>query len=280
MVSGLKNRMQQYSPNDISAHLYDIVNSKIKPAELLDNEIEIIEREISKLKNSNIKILDVGAGTGRHAIKLVELGYDVTAVEASKEMVAEMKKKLSKISTLNFEKLKYGSFEVINSSIFEYEPEQKFDLIMLFWNTWNEIALNDKLAENLIQKLNHLLNKDGIIILNMDDPAQVDFEHLHFETEVKVREGNIARNLMQKWQTIHWYKDLKKSVALEEIFEVVPDDKHQDKQNYKLLTSTKIEQRWYSFEEIKVLFSPKNMNVERISVNFSGEMYILLKNIL
>ena len=37
------------------------------------------------VEKENIKILDIGAGTGRYSIPLAEEGYDVTAVELVKQ---------------------------------------------------------------------------------------------------------------------------------------------------------------------------------------------------
>ena len=45
----------------------------------------IIDQGMQELKVTNredIKILDIGAGTGRYSVSLCEEGYDVTAVEA------------------------------------------------------------------------------------------------------------------------------------------------------------------------------------------------------
>ena len=55
--------------------------------EYLDRIME--EREIEK---KAVKILDLGAGTGRYAIPLYEEGYDVTAVEPVKHSLGVMRK--------------------------------------------------------------------------------------------------------------------------------------------------------------------------------------------
>lgn len=41
---------------------------------------------------TSAKILDVGCGTGRHAVELAKRGYDVTGVDISRGMLAEAKK--------------------------------------------------------------------------------------------------------------------------------------------------------------------------------------------
>ena len=42
---------------------------------------------------SQIKILDVGAGTGRYSVPLAEEGYDVTALELVKHNLGRLKQK-------------------------------------------------------------------------------------------------------------------------------------------------------------------------------------------
>lgn len=46
------------------------------------------------------RILDVGAGTGRLALRLEKLGARVTALDVSEKMLAELKKKYKKIVTV------------------------------------------------------------------------------------------------------------------------------------------------------------------------------------
>ena len=47
-----------------------------------------------------LKILDVGGGNGRLAVKLVEIGGDVTVVDVSEEMIKNIKIKSSKLKTV------------------------------------------------------------------------------------------------------------------------------------------------------------------------------------
>ena len=77
--------------------------------------------EISKtnetLRPQDIKILDIGAGTGRYSVALAEEGYDVTAVELVKYNLGILKKKNSNVkamqgNALNLRKLDNNTFDV------------------------------------------------------------------------------------------------------------------------------------------------------------------------
>lgn len=64
-----------------------------------------------------VKLLDIGAGTGRYSVALAEEGYDVTAVELVKYNLGILKKKAGGVKALhgnamNLKKLESGSFDV------------------------------------------------------------------------------------------------------------------------------------------------------------------------
>ncbi|MBU4002204.1 MAG: class I SAM-dependent methyltransferase, partial [Proteobacteria bacterium] len=54
-------------------------------------ECDFIEKEINF--NKAIKILDVGCGTGRHAIELSKRGYDLTGIDLSESQLRRAKEK-------------------------------------------------------------------------------------------------------------------------------------------------------------------------------------------
>lgn len=75
---------------------------------------EVIPKEIPK---ENIRILDIGAGTGKYSVALANEGYDVTAVELVKYNLGILKSKGSKVkamqgNALNLKKLEDESFDV------------------------------------------------------------------------------------------------------------------------------------------------------------------------
>ena len=73
------------------------------------------------VEKENIKILDVGAGTGRYSIPLAEEGYDVTAVELVKHNLGRLKQKSSLVKAYQGNALKLSRFE-----------DGTFDLTLVF----------------------------------------------------------------------------------------------------------------------------------------------------
>ena len=66
--------------------------------------------EIRAAKKHRIKILDVGAGTGRYSVPLAEDGYDVTALELVKHNLGRLKQKSDKVKAYQGNAVKLKKF--------------------------------------------------------------------------------------------------------------------------------------------------------------------------
>ena len=69
-------------------------------------ECDFIEKELSF--NKSLKIIDVGCGTGRHAIELTNRGYSVTGIDLSDSQLNRAKDK-ARIAGLEIEFLKHDA---------------------------------------------------------------------------------------------------------------------------------------------------------------------------
>ena len=90
-------------------------------------------KEMIRRDNSEIKILDIGAGTGRYSVALAEEGYDVTAVELVKYNLGILKQKGSTVKAMQGNALKLSKLE--NNS---------FDLTLLFGPMYHLFTKEDK----------------------------------------------------------------------------------------------------------------------------------------
>ena len=79
--------------------------------------MKYIHEAITTFQPQDIKILDIGAGTGRYSVALAEEGYDVTAVELVKYNLGILKTKNSSVkamqgNALNLKKLNSNTFDI------------------------------------------------------------------------------------------------------------------------------------------------------------------------
>ena len=95
--------------------------------------MKYIHECIANLDTKNIKILDIGAGTGRYSVALAEEGYDVTAVELVKYNLGILKKKNSNVKAYQGNALKLSRFE-----------DESFDITLLFGPMYHLFGFEDK----------------------------------------------------------------------------------------------------------------------------------------
>lgn len=94
-----------------------------------------LERLARGMAPSDIKILDVGAGTGKYSIALSDLGYDVTAVELVKYNLGILKKNSNgRVKAYQGNAMKLKRFE-----------DNYFDLTFVFGPMYHLYTFEDKL---------------------------------------------------------------------------------------------------------------------------------------
>lgn len=83
--------------------------------------------------NEDIKILDIGAGTGRYSVALANEGYDVTAIELVKYNLGILKQKKSSVKAFQGNALNLKRFN-----------DNTFDLTLLFGPMYHLFEYSDK----------------------------------------------------------------------------------------------------------------------------------------
>ena len=95
--------------------------------------MKYIHEYLPQGKKETIKILDVGAGTGRYSVQLAGEGYDVTAVELVKYNLGILKSKKSSVKAYQGNALNLSRFEA-----------DQFDMVLVFGPMYHLYTKEDK----------------------------------------------------------------------------------------------------------------------------------------
>ena len=116
-------------------------------------EVDFIENELNHDKNC--KILDIGCGTGRHAIELTKRGYSVTGVDLSGSM---LKKAREKSAALGLD----IDFQLADARNLPFE--QEFDLAIMLCEGAFPLMETDEMNFEILKNAAKALKKDGKFI--------------------------------------------------------------------------------------------------------------------
>lgn len=109
--------------------------------------------ELRASKNANnIKILDIGAGTGAYSIPLANEGYDVTAIELVKYNVGVLKSKGSTV------KARQG-----NALRLKNEPDNEYDVVLVLGPMYHLFKEEDKVK--VLQEARRVVKLEGVIFV-------------------------------------------------------------------------------------------------------------------
>lgn len=115
-----------------------------------------IEEVISQIKNAasnqQIKIADIGAGTGRYSVELCHKGYDVTAVELVKHNLEILRSKHENIKTWQ------GDARDLH-----FLPDAAFDVTLLFGPMYHLHGDENKLKA--LEEARRITKKGGFILV-------------------------------------------------------------------------------------------------------------------
>ena len=117
-------------------------------------EIDYIHSLIQRFAESQIKtVLDIGCGTGMHAAFMSQLGYHVTGVDLSPEMIENALAK----------NIPNSSFQVGNAT--DFNLSKKFEVITSLFHVLSYQTANENLQKMLNNAAKHLL-RNGIFIFD------------------------------------------------------------------------------------------------------------------
>ncbi len=116
--------------------------------------------DVSKVKN----VLDMAAGSGRHAVIFAKKGLNVTAVDLSENLISVGKKNAESENV---------KIEFVHSDIRRFDPNIKYHLIL---NLFTSIGYFEKDEENyfILNKAYNLLENNGYFVLDYFNKSFVE----------------------------------------------------------------------------------------------------------
>ncbi len=151
---------------------------------------------------SQIKLLDIGAGTGRYSVALAQEGYEVTAVELVKHNLGILKSKGSNVrailgNALNLKKL----------------PDEYFDVTLLFGPMYHLFGFEDKLKA--LSEAKRVTKRGGIILVAyvMNEYGVITYAF----KERNIRACMEENRLTEDFHTVSEMKDLYDYMRIEDI---------------------------------------------------------------
>lgn len=241
------------NPNDPTAKFNDIVYSPLKGEEVSNQELSLIK----SLKSIPAKILDIACGTGRHLIPLSQRGYDIIGIDSSKRMLDVLIAKFKKA-------------KIIYADILDYKfGNEKFDLIILMWNAFNEVALTKSDAIKLLKKIRTILAEGGKVLINIDDPKTFDPRKLKFSYDPEYK----GKKYCSRWEVIKYFKSTNTTISKEEIQVFGKGEKRLEH------AETLIKQRWWDYKQISELAEKNDFRVGLRKVKCNEEFYIILDKV-
>ena len=128
---------------------YYEINAKRYAAATFSADMSKQYRRFLPLLKERATILDVGSGSGRDACYFQKMGYQVTALEHSKNLCREIRKVFSG--------------EIVCLDIQSYRPRERYDGI---WACASFLHLREKEVLRFFEKIALYLNDNGIIYLS------------------------------------------------------------------------------------------------------------------
>jgi SAM-dependent methyltransferase len=105
------------------------------------------------LAGTSARLLELGSGTGRLLVPLADRGFDVRGIEVSAEMVARMR-----------EKPGGDAIPVDVGDMASFELADRFDVVLLAYNTLFSIVSQDRQAQCLKTAAEHLSSGGKVVL--------------------------------------------------------------------------------------------------------------------
>ena len=236
--------------------------SRIYDQELMllnPNQLKDVQFWKKKCQQYQVKtILEIGCGSGRLTVPLLEEGYEVTGLDFSKEMLKKCKSKIDKID----------NFTPIQADMRNYDLKKQFDLILFGYFAFQQLVSLEDQWQCLDCTKKHL-KENGVIGFDLypcvcegDDKKEMECLYsmkLENNTSVKMYSSyNIDRlHLIKTWYDRYIFT----KNGYSEIFENEISLRECSPDFFQLLTEFKdlqIIEKYGSFEEGEINKNSQN----------------------
>jgi SAM-dependent methyltransferase len=158
-------------------------------------------------KQTKGPILELGCGTGRIMLPLIEAGYQVTGLDMNSEMLTYLKSLAVKAGITQP--------NVVRANLVNFQLEQQFPLILLPCNTYS--TLDNSQRQSALECITRHLAQGGVFATSLPNPewltnlediddVEVDTIFIHPETGNPVQASNEWRRTQDQVE-ICWHYD-------------------------------------------------------------------------
>ncbi len=152
--------------------------------------------------HTSLRIIDIGAGTGRYSVALAEEGYDVTAVELVKYNLGILKQKGANVKAYQGNALKLKRF-----------ADDSFDLALLFGPMYH--LHSDEEHVQALSEAKRVVRPGGYVMVAyvMNDYSVIKYGFMENHIVERMKQGELTDD----FQILHNENELYDYVRLEQI---------------------------------------------------------------
>jgi SAM-dependent methyltransferase len=116
-------------------------------------ECDFIEKELNCRKD--LKIIDIGCGTGRHSIELTQRGYDVIGIDLSESLLAKAREKAGQLDL---------QIRFLHHDARDLPFENHFDVAIMLCEGGFPLMETDEMNFEILKNVSKSLRKNGKFI--------------------------------------------------------------------------------------------------------------------